>query len=128
MQIQKISGSNEVKDFCEIFEDEMGCKFKPELVPSFNLIKKCQDAKKVMPDITQAVALGAGTSEDPVEKFLIKIGLSHLYEFFKEEEVTMDLLANFKEINLINVGIKKYGNRLKILNGIKALNNSGMLT
>ena len=61
-----------------------------------------------------------------VEKFLIKIGLSHLYEFFKEEEVTMDLLANFKEINLINVGIKKYGNRLKILNGIKDLDKSGM--
>ena len=122
------SFNRDYEGLCGIFEMEMGCKFEPDLVPSLDLVKKCQNAKKVMPDITQAVALGSATSEDPVEKFLNKIGLSHLYELFKEEEVTMELLANFKEMNLINVGVKKYGNRLQILNGIKALNTSGMLT
>jgi len=60
-------------------------------------------------------------SELSIEEFLQNIELSKYIEIFKEEEVTMDILKTFKEEDLKNIGIDKYGPRKQILNSIASL-------
>ena len=79
-----------------------------------------------MPE-TQRKKTSATTSSSqlPIDKFLEDYDLFDLHQIFVEEGVTMDVLLTFDENDLINVGVKEYGHRIKILNSLSAINEQG---
>ena len=54
-----------------------------------------------------------------IEVFLSKINMSHLLSLFLKEEVTLDVLLEMGHDDLKNLGLSTYGQRHRILKGIK---------
>lgn len=117
--------NREYEELRNIFKNEIGYEFDPEQVPSTDLVSKCQNKTKAIPDIMHSPTTETSSSEDPVENFLRDIGLSHLYEMLKEEAVTMDILTSCEDSELVQLGVKKFGNRIQILNAIKSYKEPG---
>ena len=46
------------------------------------------------------------------------IGLSELEEIFLNEDINMDILVQLTEKDLQDIGVKKLGQRRKIMNGL----------
>ena len=58
-----------------------------------------------------------------VGKFLEDIELSELEEIFLNEDINMDILVQLTEKDLQDIGVKKLGQRRKIMNSLKARND-----
>jgi len=118
--------NEDFKELCIVFESETGTEFKPEQPLTEDLIEKCLNSKKEMPDITQTQQNASSTSDSQsIEEFLDKIDLNKLTDIFKEEEVTMDMLKTFTDDDLKSIGVTKFGQRRKILNAISNLGYPG---
>ena len=52
---------------------------------------------------------------------LTELGLTDLQDMFEKEDVTIDLLLDFTNDDLKELGIKKLGQRKTILNAVKQL-------
>lgn len=117
--------NNHFHELLGIYEDVVGQKFEPGKIPSAKLIKSCLDAELLMPDVTQS--LKGKPTNDPMKSFLENIGLLSLYDMFHNEDITMELLGTFTDVDLSSVGVSTYGNRQKILRAVADLGNQGKL-
>lgn len=122
------SFNEDFNELCNVFESETGIKFEPEQIPSEALLDKCRKAKKALPDIMQVESqIASSADENSITEFLNKIELTNLIDIFVEEDVTIDVLLTFDEEDLKNIGVRKYGQRRKILNSISLLKSKSRL-
>ena len=111
--------NNDFEEMCKVYKAESGFEFDPESLPPEDLINRCRQATKVMPDITRVKQSPTSSSfQESIDQFLEKIHLSELQELFLEEGVTIEELATFNDVDLKNIGIKKYSHRRQILQSI----------
>ena len=121
--------NNDFEEMCKIYEAESGFEFDPESLPPEDLINRCRQATKVMPDITKVKQPPTSSPfQESIDQFLEKIHLSELQELFSEEGVTIDELATFNDIDLKNIGVKKYSHRRQILQSISGSKSNSKST
>lgn len=76
------------------------------------------------PEAAAAPELIPGDSANNTEavlSMLARLGLSHLKELFKKEEITVDVLAEMGHTELKEIGVSAYGNRHKIIKAAERL-------
>ena len=66
--------------------------------------------------ISEPSTSGVNTSSPPtILSFLKSVGLEHLHDIFKREEISFDILLEMDEIKLKDIGIHAYGHRHVLL-------------
>ena len=66
--------------------------------------------------ISEPSTSGVNTSSTPtIISFLKSVGLEHLHDIFKREEISFDILLEMDENKLKDIGIHAYGHRHVLL-------------
>ena len=117
------------KDFDEmkkVFKAETGTDFQPDRPLTDDVMIKCRNTKKILPDVTQASQDSTSIFEfESIAAFLNDIGLAPLIDIFLEEGVTMDILKNCNDDDLTKIGVEKYGHRKIIIDSLSKIGASG---
>ena len=109
-----------------VFKAETGTDFQPERPLTDDVMIKCRNTKKILPDVTQASQDSTSIFEfESIAAFLNDIGLAPLIDIFLEEGVTMDILKNCKDDDLTKIGVEKYGHRKIIIDSLSKMGASG---